>query len=183
MTLMELLRVWKVVEIGTDVRTAGLFRMRVDEVNESAMIGTEGRVIRISDYANQVIERPTFKFASRREEVVLVKASLRQLGFKGKARRDVIFSRAEKLGLKKCPQEVGPQLRLQHLDQPNRERLVICSNPIREAKLGAKDEILLGACQDLFLVDRSEKNLWLRATCGNPSGFWDNEFEWVFMLP
>ena len=66
-----------------------------------------------------------------RSSADLVVLSVPELGFKGErvAVAD-IYARAKQLGLELCASEVGPQLRLQYLDQPLGEFLRVAMEPI-----------------------------------------------------
>ena len=87
--------------------------------------------------ANEIIGRPAFTLTSKKTEVDLVVLSVLELGFgrnpesgAGASIKD-IYARAELLGFELCPPEVGPQLRLQYLDQPPDEVLHIAMRPIK----------------------------------------------------
>jgi len=60
-----------------------------------------------------------------REEVKLLRLSVRDLGFLSGATFDKIYARADELGLELCPAEVGPQWRLGYINQPMNERVDI----------------------------------------------------------
>ena len=85
----------------------------------------------IGDLAEEALARPEFKLASIKTEVDLVVVSPAELGLTAElvSLRD-IYDRAEKLGLRLAPAEVGPALRLQYLDQPIGEFLHIGMKPI-----------------------------------------------------
>jgi hypothetical protein len=174
---------WKTIEIGTGLRTPEHFREAVKEANESEAIRARKMAIRLSINAKEVLLRPAFSFAEEYRLVDLVKVSHRQFGFTRKAPRIEIYTRAEEFGLQKCPAEVGPQLRLQYLFQPQKERLAIGMEPIRGEHTDRTGEARPGGYLDLFLVDHDASSLWLRAGPGNPGGFWDDEFQWIFMNP
>ena len=90
---------------------------------------------RLEDLANEIIGRPEFTLSRTRTEVDLVVLSAFDLGFgsqEGGSGASIgdIYARAKLLGLALCPPEVGPQLRLQYLDQPPDEVLHIAMRPI-----------------------------------------------------
>src|SRR6516162_10106851 len=76
--------------------------------------------------ANEIIGRPAFALSRTRTEVDLVVLSISALGLgkQGASLKD-IYARAKLLGFALCPPEVGPQLRLQYIDQPLGEVLHI----------------------------------------------------------
>jgi hypothetical protein len=85
----------------------------------------------IGDLAQEIIARPAFTIAPTRTAVDLVTVSAAELGLTDEyvAIGD-IYSRAEKFGLSLAPAEVGPELRLQYLDQPIGEFLHVAMKPI-----------------------------------------------------
>jgi len=104
-------------------------------------------------------------------EVDLVKVTVAELGFKEGVRRDQIYERAKELGLDLCLPEVGPQLRMQYLDQPNGEWILIGMEPIRDA---------VGDLS-VFSVDRYDSELWLRSGYDDPDSVWSAGIQWVFV--
>jgi len=93
--------------------------------------------------ADEILGRPAFPFIKQPGELDLVVLSVFDLGFGDRdARNDVelgasvevslrdIYARAVSLGFELCPAEVGPALRLQYLDQPLGEFLLIAMNPV-----------------------------------------------------
>jgi hypothetical protein len=86
--------------------------------------------IAIGESADEVLGRPAFNFSREHRELELVLVSVAQLGFgpNGATLAD-IHARALALGLALCPEEVGPQLRLQYRSQAVGEFLHIAMQP------------------------------------------------------
>jgi len=119
-----------------------------------------------------ILNQPAFTVATEETEVELVVASVAELGFKDGAEYSVICERAKQLDLELCPAEVGPQLRLQYLDQPNGEWLRIAMEPITFS-----DGNLC-----LFGVGRVSNEFWLDSSRnGRPGGFWLGLSRFVFV--
>ena len=82
--------------------------------------------------AAEILARPAFIVSSTRREVELVTVSAAALGFEtDTVTLAAIYERAKRLGLGIAAAEIGPQLRLQYLDQPMGEFLVIGMDPIK----------------------------------------------------
>jgi hypothetical protein len=111
--------VWKTVVVG---RPRGVDAIR--NALDSARIA-------VGDSADEILGRPAFTFAIEPRELNLVLVSVAALGFgrNGAALGD-IHARALRLGLELCPEEVGPQLRLQYRNQPVGEFLHIAMKPL-----------------------------------------------------
>ena len=111
--------VWKKVALG---EFANSFALR--NALDAADCG-------VGDLAGEALARPAFKLASIKTEVDLVVVSAAELGLTADfvSLRD-IYDRAERLGLRLAPAEIGPALRLQYLDQPIGEFLHIGMKPI-----------------------------------------------------
>ena len=97
--------------------------------------------------------------------------SVAELGFKNGAKRKDIYNRALELGLKLCPNEVGPALRLQYTDQPMEEWFLVAMKPIADS-----DGSLY-----VFATVRYSDGLWFGGTYGNPDNFWNADYLWVFL--
>lgn len=153
-------KTWKTIQLGTGLQTADDFRKAVKKAG-----------MKIGDWANDILGKPAFTATESVTEVELVVASVAELGFKDGATRKDIYVRAQELGLDLCPAEVGPQLRLQYTDQPNREWLIIAMEPITDSDgdLG------------LFDVEHGGDGCFLDANGGDPDGFWHGGSRFVFL--
>ncbi|MBI3046168.1 MAG: hypothetical protein HYY86_01310 [Candidatus Harrisonbacteria bacterium] len=149
---------WKTIKLGTDLKTA-------DDFRHALKVGG----YRISDWANDILGKSAFT-AANQETVELVKVSVKELTGKDQAPFQEIIQRAEERGLKKCPVEVGPQLRLQYSDQPYGEWLVVAMEPI-----AASDGYLR-----LFSVGHDVSGRWLSSYYGDPDFVWDGVYRFVF---
>jgi len=152
-------KTWKTIKLGTGLKTADDFRKAFKASGN-----------RIGDYANDILGKPAFSAAAKESELELVKVSVKELGFKNGATRQEIYQRAQELGLKICPNEVGPQLRLQYENQPNGEWVLVAMEPISDS-----DGYLL-----LFHVTHDDGGQWLGSYCGGPDDVWDADHVFVF---
>jgi hypothetical protein len=87
--------------------------------------------IDVGDTADEILGRPAFNLSKMTRDARLVVLAVSELGFEeeGASLAD-IYARARQLGLELCPAEVGPELRLQYLNQPLGEFLHIAMAPI-----------------------------------------------------
>ena len=87
------------------------------------------------------------------------------------AKLEDTYARALELGLELCPNEVGPQLRLQYTDQPNGEWLLIAMEPI----IGSSGN------RGLFRVKQlAYGGQYLNGSYGNPDNVWHADTRFVF---
>ena len=89
----------------------------------------------------------------------LVRVTVKEFTGKDQAPFWEICQRAEERGWKKCPAEVGPQLRLQYSDQPYGEWLVIAMESIADS-----DSDL-----EVFGVEHVGSGRWLSSSVGFPA--------------
>ncbi|KKQ53265.1 MAG: hypothetical protein US72_C0002G0055 [Microgenomates group bacterium GW2011_GWC1_38_12] len=68
--------------------------------------------IYISNWAQDILQKTDFSREAKTYK--LVQFTVEQLGFSSGATTDQIYAKAQELGLKLCPAEVGPRLRLQY---------------------------------------------------------------------
>ncbi len=150
---------WKTITLGTGLKTADEFR---EALNNNGF--------HIGDWGNDILGNPAFKASKTGMQIDLVNVSVADLGFKGGATRKDIYERAIGMGLQLCPNEVGPQLRLQYKDQPKDEWLLIAMEPITNS-----DGILR-----VFDVEHNGYGLWLYGYHANSDLFWYGLTRWVF---
>ncbi|MDJ1504025.1 hypothetical protein [Xanthocytophaga agilis] len=79
-----------------------------------------------------VIKKPEFTLSDTIKDIQLAIVTLSALGLQDGCRYADIFAAAEKARLSLCPTETGLQLRLQYMDQPYEETLVIAMQPIED---------------------------------------------------
>jgi hypothetical protein len=157
---MNNLKIWKTIKVGTGLRTADDFRKALKQSRN-----------KIGDGASDILGRPAFTVAPEEAEMDLVVVSVAELGFGAGADREYVFSRAQELGLELCPAEVGPQLRLQYLDQPEGDELLIGMKPIRDSYGEYK----------VFELEQCQNWRWLCGFQGYPDLVWNADSSWVFV--
>lgn len=150
------------IELGTGIQDGPALQKAI-----------EVQGMRVGSWAADLLKNPDFKVASERADVNLVEVSVAGLGFTAYTRYDAICARAKELGLELCPSEVGPQLRLQYIDQPDDEYLRIAMKAIN------------GSDGDPFVfdVDRVDGGLWLHTDDGRPDFEWHPDNRFFFLRP
>jgi hypothetical protein len=154
------LPIWKTITVGQH-RGVNAVRNALDDAR-----------IAVGDSADEILGRPAFTFARERRQLDLVLLSVAALGFgQGGALAD-IHARALRLGFELCPEEVGPQLRLQYLNQPVGEFLHVAMQPQRTyggelidftlANSGAGLSLLGGSARPDLVVARNVVFVFVR---------------------
>jgi len=133
----------------------------------------DGQRMDIGDYANDILGKPEFTVVTEETEIDLVNVSVKELTGKNKAPLKEVFAQAMARGLQLCPNQVGPELRLQYEDQPEGEWLIIGMEPITDSDGYLK----------LFHVERHGDVLWLYAHYDFPDSPWHGSYRLVFVLP
>jgi uncharacterized protein YjiS (DUF1127 family) len=112
--------VWKKITIGT---FSNSFALR--NALHAVGCGTGG-------LAGEILARPTFTLSATKADLELYTVSAAELGFQTQtAWLGQIYARAKQLGFGLAAAEIAPHLRLQYLDQPIGEFLIIGMEPIK----------------------------------------------------
>lgn len=111
--------IWKTIKLGTGLKTSDDFSRALH--SQHCIVGTE---------TGFMMDSMTSKLVIRATEVKLVAPSVSELGFSSPVRSWLVHQRGREFGLEFCPPEVGPQLRLQYLDQPQDEHLIVVMDTI-----------------------------------------------------
>ncbi len=122
--------------------------------------------IKISDYAMDMLKKIT---VSKKEHLNLVRLTVKDLGFPNGATTDEIYQRSEELGLELCPQDTGPNLRLQNSTP---DYILIAMKQIT-----ARDGFPY-----VFYLLRGAVGLWLHDDIARPSLRWSGNRRFVFRL-
>lgn len=157
---------WKNVEFAPD------YGKLVTQCNDMPYMQNRRVKVDVSENALCVLKTSSFALINRSDKIELAMVTLKQLGLRPKVSRGDIYARAKEMGFTKCPQDTGPKLRLQFLEQREGDRLAIGTEPI------AHD-----GHNDIFTLDRDHDTLWLRAVSGSANVLWDADFVWVFAIP
>lgn len=124
------------------------------------------------EITKRTIKDPSFPLSDQAIKVHLAKINGTWLGFRRPALRVKIYQRAMEYGLTLCPLEVAIQLRLQHVVQPEGEKLLVATEPVWS----------YGSLR-LFRVDRINTLKWLSAVCDSTNYTWPLSQDWVFAIP
>lgn len=112
--------IWKTIRLGTFANSLAL-----REALDAMGCGVGGA-------AAEILARPAFTVRASTRQVKLVAISAANLGFKNDTvTLAAIYARAQLLGFELVEAEVGPQLRMQYLDQPLGEFLIMAMKPIK----------------------------------------------------
>jgi hypothetical protein len=154
-------RIWKTIEVGR-YKTPTEYRSALKKVG-----------CRVSDWANDILNSPSFFCSGKQRTLKLAVASVGQLGFMEGAYFADICRRGAEVGLGICPAEVGPALRLTYGDQPMSE----CVRVAMEAIASVDGD------SSIFAVERDGVELVLHCTYGHPVFFWGADRRFVFLWP
>ncbi|MDD4902076.1 MAG: hypothetical protein PHE24_02985 [Patescibacteria group bacterium] len=136
---------------------------------------SEGKKI-ISPFAGGMLANPDFDVVKKPEKINLVRLKVEDLGFSSGATTKEIYEKVEELGLKLCPPEVGPQLRLNYeqifqRQQPKGESLYVGMKRITDPN----------GDPSVFSVQRfNSDERWLYHHWAKPDYAWSAEREFVF---
>ncbi|MDO8577455.1 MAG: hypothetical protein Q7R55_01130 [Candidatus Wildermuthbacteria bacterium] len=150
---------WKTVKLGMEHRAQDF----------------DAKGIRVSQDVLASFNR--FSFAVTVVEVDLVVLTATKLGFKSVPKYEDICRRALEWGLELCPAEVGPQLRLQYLDQSRDDYLRIAMNPVVVAGSRRGEEWVYEMGCDKNSI------LWLDGIHPDARSYDALSRRWVFMQP
>lgn len=165
-------KVWKTIKLGTGLKTGDDF-----------CIATEATGGEIDDYAKYIMDQPIFTVSNNSVELDLVAITAIELGFincDGNGTCQQIYDKAQGMGLLLCPAEVGPQLRLQYMDQSTEEEWLL---------IGMKFVPDPDGRPCVFLVDYGEDKIRRLSTLANDPNFtWGGpgnniNTRWIFVLP
>ena len=134
------------------------------------LVALESADFHVGDWAKDVMSKPAFTLAKKKAKVNLVRVTVKELGFVKGATLKEIYASASERGLKLCPPEVGPTLRLEYKDQPNGEWLTVAMDPITDSD----------GTPFLFGVDHGSDERWLNTFWIFPEFVWYPEDEFVF---
>lgn len=151
---------WKTITLGTYPQTPTEFRSALKRAG-----------LKISEWGNALLGKVAFREDACVAEVELVVLSVAELNFMSAASRKNIYLRAKERGLHLCPHEVGPQLRLQYIDQPKDEFLLVAMDPIIDKN----------GYHGIFCIEHNDDHQHLHAENGDPSIFWDSNQKFIFM--
>jgi hypothetical protein len=156
-------KIWKTIKTGMDFKPDG-FKATL----KKAECG-------VSIWGEKILKSLNSETSEIEEEIDLVNISVGELGFTKAELLVNIYKRALIFGLKLCPPEVGPQLRLQYTNQPHGEYLLIAMQP---CKCFDGDELV-------FSVESSGFNNhnWLNANYGSPDASYNKSTRLIFRLP
>jgi hypothetical protein len=142
--------------------------------------------VALNEAAKVLFASEKFMTSEVRMEVRTIELSVRNLGFPQGATTSEVYTGAMRLGLRLCPMELGPHLRLRFLDQPEgflgqpvwRHRAPPGSIIIASEMLSEGDEFPKG-----FYLRRIEGTLWLRGYWSGQEHICDPEECFVFGQP
>lgn len=152
--------VWKTIKLGSlDLKTSWMFRKAIESLTPHW----------IGPWGDQILKSKDFKVSEIRRDVDLVNVLVAELGFKERTERTKVHKAAIKLGLRLCPNEVGPQLCLQYDDQPMNTWLHIAMEPV--------------SVKGNLLVFRVGCNLNGRCLDGSPADEYGIDERLIFVRP
>ena len=131
--------------------------------------------IQLNEYGEKLLSSDHFILSKTKLVLQLIELTVADLGFPDGAALSKIYQRANELGLKLCPLEAVPYLRLQYLDQLEGEdspknqapagSLTIATKPISE-----DDDFPKG-----FYLRNIQGQLWLRGYVADDLHVWNPE--------
>ena len=161
--------------------------VRVGGMNKrELLVELQRNGIQLNAYAQDLFAHSGFTTAPVTSDLATVELAVRSLGYARGATLAQLHERAAELGLGLCPLELGPQLRLHFLDQPEGHlghpasshqappgSLTVASRPLTDDYETPKG----------FYLRRIDGVLWLRGYRCAPDDLWSPGDRLVFCRP
>lgn len=125
---------------------------------------------KVSAWAKDLMQQPAFVCGARETEIDLVYLTPRDLGFTEAPTTPELFARAKERGLKLCPAEVGPRLRLNYPEQLAGDYIWVGMEPIVSSE----------GYPRVFLLGHVRGFPWLLADFAYPGDRWALACPFVF---
>ncbi len=153
--------IWKTQRLGV-CKTADEYREALEKAKRPG-----------DDWVRDILSNPAFVCAAEETDLELVAPSAADLGFKDGAYDSQIREKALEMGLKLCPIETLPALRLADEVRTRAERVIIAIEAITDA----------GGELDGLDVELGRDGLQLRGHCSPIDRFRDPGLRFVFARP
>lgn len=167
-------KVWKTIKVGTHSTVDELFETFEKNIGWFPSNG-----------ANELLTHPSvrqhIKLSPKETSVDLVIVDLWDLGFAPNATYALISGAARDLGLEFCSEEVALQLRLQYVDQPEDERLLVAMNGVYRGQ-DYDNKCLFELMRERHGMPQDRKLLFYIRGCSEDS-VWQAKQKFVFVLP
>lgn len=158
-------RPWKMVSVGPD------HAIREAEIVE--ILETKG--VYVSGLARDLLKQVDFRLANlANASIGIVLVSVKELHFYEPASTIEIYQRAFDLGLIEIPASAVPRLRLDYLDQPKGEWIVVGMRPIVDS---------VRSCPSTFHIGYNMSGKTLAAGSARPTDVWPLDQSWIFQIP
>lgn len=137
----------------------------------------------LNEYAEKIFSNDKFTTSEKKFHIKTVELTVKDLGFFEGATMPQLFKRAKELGLKLCPLELGPHLRIKYLDQ--REGDVVNITRQNQAPSGSVTiaSEILSEDDDFpkgFYLRNIDGVLWLRGYIADHLHVWNPEDHFIF---
>ncbi len=134
--------------------------------SKQAKTKLESKGIGVGDYGKDLLDKT--EYSKEQKQYKLVQFTVGQLGFHQGATTDQVYAKAQELGLKLCPAEVGPQLRLSY---PGKDWKLIAMKQISDRD----------GRPNVFSLHSDDSKLELCANIADPSRKWSSDHRFVFL--
>ncbi|UOE95237.1 helicase [Alkalihalobacillus sp. LMS39] len=138
----------------------------------------------VNEYGERLLADENFITSEKKYKVETVELTVRSLGFPDGATMPDIYKQADELGLKLCPLELGPYLRLHLLDQTEGNLGISLQNQAPTGSITVASKVLYED-DDFpkgFYLRRIDGQLWLRGYIADDLHMWNANDCFVFCL-
>ncbi|MDN4492612.1 helicase [Ureibacillus aquaedulcis] len=141
--------------------------------------------IMMNNYGERLFFDGLFTTSETKYSLQIVELTVRQLGFPEGATLPQLFNQANELGLKLCPLELGPYLRLEYLDQTegNTNQLSL-QNSAPSGSITIASELVRDD-DDFpkgFYIRKIDGVLWLRGYLADSLHVWNPDDRFIFCI-
>ncbi len=154
-------------------------KLRVGVSGDGFIQAIQDKGMQVHPYSQESMKSEDFILVDQETELALTVISVKELTGNDQASLEEIIDEAKKKGYQLCPNQVGPESRLQYEDQPKGEELIIGMKPIRNPDGIAE----LFAIENTNVGGKGEyRKLLLNEECGSDRLFngWQ---KFIFLLP